>query len=247
MVFEFVDPRELWNITSRPFLHWYEDYLISDASRILDQGAVRVRSIHIVGCGAGREIPGIRSLFPDTMIIASDISSRVLDICKRNLKRWECSSGVELIVSPAAKLPAHGNAGAELVVAMDNVLTYVTPGDARRRTFSALRSIVRANGLIVGVVHNRWGRASKSIFFSAQTIMSHLRITKTPPGDRAWRIVGHETMCHYFTRGELTTLLSESQFEPLKILSLSSLGPQLGRRYSPLQGDNNLVFIARAY
>lgn len=243
---EAVDPNAAWNITKTPFVHWYEEYVIREAARLLAGEAMNVKMLHVVGCGAGREIPAIRSAFPAAVIVASDISPAMIEICRRNLKRWDCVSGVELVATPASTLPSHGYKNADLVVATDNLLTYITPEEERRSTLSSLRSVMRMDGVFVGAVHHRWGKLFKSTYFFLQAALVSMRIVGTRSGDRKWRIGGNTTLCHHFTKDELSKDLAGSRFEPLSVLSLYSLARKSGRSYNPLVGDNNLVFVARA-
>ena len=229
-----------------PYLHWYERHLIDSAAQILASKSVHVRLIHGVGCGPGRELPLVRQAFPDARIIASDIAPKMIDACIMNLEKWGCNSGVELKCCPASLLVADAEA-ADLVIALNNMLTYVTPKSERHKTFHAFRSILRPGGLLIGTVHHRWGKPVKSGYFLLQLIAHATRLSSQELGDHIGGFAGLSTLRHYYTAGELRALLSTTGFVPLMTLSLASLARQVGRKHNPIFGDNNLVFVGEAH
>lgn len=228
-----------------PWSHAYEDYLLDLARNRCESRRDPVKVIHVVGCGPGREIPVIRRVFPEARVIASDVAQRMIDVCTENLLRWDCSANVELICCPASSLAAERD-GANLVVAFNNVLTYISEESERRRTFGAMRGALRAGGLLIGVVHHRWGRLGKSCYFLLQQIARMARVTTCEAGDRLGGFAGMRARWHYYTAAELRVLLASAGFVPLDVLSLASWHHKREQKYSFLRGDNNLLFAAEA-
>lgn len=228
-----------------PWSHTYEDYLLDLARNRCESGRNPVKVIHVIGCGPGREIPVIRKVFPEARVIASDVAQRMIDVCAENLLRWDCSANVELICCPASSLAADRD-GADLVVAFNNVLTYISEESERRRTFGAMRGALRAGGLLIGVVHHRWGRPAKSCYFLLQQIARMVRLTTREAGYRLGGFAGMRARCHYYTAAELRVLLAGAGFAPLEILSLAFWHRKREQKYNPLRGDNNLIFAAEA-
>ena len=229
-----------------PFLHWYEKYLLGISAQEFEQQPGKVKHIHVVGCGPGRELPAIRQAYPGANITASDISPNMIEACAKNLKAWGCPDGVNLLCRSAALLsPQDGPA--QLVIAFNNVLTYVVSKEEQLRTARAFRSILVPKGLLIGVVHHRWGRPGKSAFFALQGILSRARLGKKTVGDHVVSYADQPILSHYYTKGELTDLLSEASIRPRHVHSLASLSRSLATKtYNPLRGDNNLVFVGEA-
>ena len=193
-----------------PSLYWYEKHVVHFSAKAL--ASTKAKLIHVVGCGPGRELPFIADTFPDARIIASDIASGMIDACNENLRKWGSYSNIELRCTPASLLsPSDGEA--DVILALNNVLTYITPESERRKTFLAFRSILRRGGILGGVVHNRWGAPGKSGYFALQLIGNALRLTSQPLGDCIGRSSG--IPYHYYTDVELRALLEETQFTTL--------------------------------
>ena len=125
-----VTNQEFWSATNiietqdtHHTLHWYENYLLE---LIKKNKMNKVEKIHIVGCGTGREIPGVRKRFPGAEIIASDISDKMIERCKRNLIKWKISEKITLINCEASELSLiHNNS--DIIIEFNSILTYVLP------------------------------------------------------------------------------------------------------------------------
>jgi SAM-dependent methyltransferase len=249
-----VSNSDFWNSPSvlltqqsnAPWSHAYEDYLLDGARQRSELSGESIELVHVVGCGPGREIPIVRRMFPNAHIIASDVAQNMIEVCARNLQRWGCSGNIDLRCSPASRLRKE-KGGAGLVVAFNNVLTYVSPKADRSKTLRALREVLRPGGLLIGVVHHRWGRLTKSGYFALQRLAWLVRLTAQEPGDRLGGFSGLRVPVHYYTTTELRFLLTSSGFVPLEVLSLDLWHRGQGRKYNPLRGDNNLMFAAVAY
>jgi len=242
---EYWDRSDIKDLQTEPILCWYEQHLIDLVARMLPAGADRARLIHVVGCGPGREVPRIHSTFPNSRIIASDMSRRMIEACATNLRKWNCSPWVDLRCQPASSLCVE-NELADLVFVLDNVLTYVATESERLKTLHALRRVLDEGGIIAGTVHHRWGRLAKSAFFLAQTLAHALRPASTKVGTRMARTPRGTAWFHYFDSAELSAILKAADFDPVAIVSLATLAHMTGRPYSVFTGSNLLIFAARA-
>jgi SAM-dependent methyltransferase len=230
---------------ARPFLHWYERYLMDAAIALLRPRFGSAEHIHVVGCGPGRELPMVRQAFPHARIVASDISPAMVDACRANLAEWGAEANVELFVGAIGDLSTSHGIG-QLVVALNNVLTYVTPRAERRRAFGAMRSLLEDGGVLLGAVHHQWGRPTKSAYFLAQRLAAAVGLRSDEVGDRVGGFSGLRTNLHYFTRREVHDLLVDARFTPLEVQSLATLARKLGTRHPAYCSYNNLIFLAQA-
>lgn len=228
----------------QPSFRWYEEFLVAQVAPVLAARFGQVRRIHVVGCGSGREIPRLLATFPTAAVVASDISAEMVALCRRNLERWQCADAVELQCCAASAI-SH-KASAELATVFDNVLTYVAPAAERLTTLQGIRKLLVPGAFVIGVVHHRWGRISKTAYFAAQAALHSLGLAAADPGDRTGGDHGHRVPFHYFTRAELATLLANAGLHTLAIRSVAEVARILGRRYSAWTGSNNLVFMAQA-
>jgi SAM-dependent methyltransferase len=226
-------------------LHWYERYLMDAAISQLRSTFREVERIHVVGCGPGRELPLVREAFPSARIVASDISPAMTEACRANLAEWGAEASIEVITGAIGDLSTAFGTG-QLVVALNNVLTYVTPGSERQRAFAAIRSVLENRGILIGAVHHQWGRPAKSAYFLAQRLATAVRLRDGEVGDRVGGFSGLRTHLHYFTAAEVKDLLNESHFTPLDVHSLATLARKLGTRHRAFRSYNNLVFVAQA-
>jgi SAM-dependent methyltransferase len=229
------------------YLHWYEGYLVHRAAAVLTTRFERVTRVHVVGCGAGREIPSIRAAFPGAQVIASDVAPRMVDACQANLRRWghddvdvRCCA-VDTIGAPVL---AGEQPPAQLVVLVNNLLTYITPSGSRTAAMRAVSAVLERGGLAIGVVHHRWGRPAKSGYFLLQGAARTLGLAKREAGDRVLESDGMTLRYHYFTADELRADMATVGLAATELQSLAQLGRKLDRRYRALRGDNNLVFLA---
>ena len=187
----------------------------------------------------------VRRAFPDAHIVASDISPAMIEACRANLAEWGAEANIELITGAIGDLSAAGGR-AQLVVTLNNVLTYVTPVAERRRAFKVMRGLLDSGGVLLGAVHHQWGRPTKSAYFLAQKLATSVGLRSGEVGDRVGGFSGLRTQLHYFTAREVRGLLEEARFAPLEVRSLSSLATKLGTRHPAYRSYNNLVFLAQA-
>lgn len=229
---------------SAPVLRWYDAYLINCAVAELGRHTT-VHRLHAIGCGGGRELPAVRATFPQAEITASDPSPAMVAACRTNLAAWGCEDRVTVHCCPATRLPK-ADQRSELVLALDNVLTYVTPELERIATLRDLRAQLAPGGLLAGTVHHRRAGVAKSAFFLARSCAHRLGLVHGDPGDRILVQGGRAGRIHYFTASELDRLFHATGFRPLMVSSLAQVARRVGRRYSALRGANNLVYLAVA-
>src|SRR6185436_2302706 len=80
---------------SSPVFRWYGQYLISGVTAHVSRRFDAVRRLYAVGCGGGREIPGLRTAFPEAFLVVCDHAPGMVDACRRNLETWGCGDRVE--------------------------------------------------------------------------------------------------------------------------------------------------------
>lgn len=226
-----------------PYLFWHEDYLLNFAQHTFRRCNRKCAKIHIIGCGTGREIPCIRRIFPLAEISATDISTLMIEKCLTNLHKWGCTTNLKVECCAADSL-ANVYSDTDLFLVFNNVLTYVVPHLKRLKTLNHIHTLSSEHGLIVGGVHNQWGRFNKSVYFILQHLLIAVKLFKRERGDRLGGFKGYRTNLHYFTTGELSGLLRNSGFNPLQVKSLANLAASTGRRYNALSNYNNIVFAA---
>lgn len=243
---EFWSRREVvreWE-SKPPGLFGYEYYLLKSCVELGRERFGSVRLTHVIGCGGGWQLPAVCKALPESRVIASDISARMIEACQANLREWGCGQKVSFQTAAAHQL--RSDEQGDLVLVFNNVLTYLTPLAARQQTVEAIRALLRPGGLLAGVVHSRYGRVLKTCYFVARFLACKVLPFLGDPGDR---IAGHGERrypAHYYTRGELRVLLEKAGLKPILLMSLSSLARSLGRPLSPLKTDNNLIFLAEA-
>lgn len=230
---------------SSPVFRWYDQDLIAGATARVGRQFDTVRRLYAVGCGGGREIPALRAAFPEALLVVCDPAPSMIDVCRRNLTTWGYTHRVEVHCCTAAALPPV-EPPAEVVLALDNVFTYVTPVEERLITLRALRALVATGGVLAGTVHQRWGRPTKATYFLLRAAARALGLVTGDPGDRVVHRGGQRTRGHYFTAGELVSLLAQTGFRPLVVETLAQVARRIGRPYPILTGDNNLTFLAVA-
>jgi SAM-dependent methyltransferase len=224
----------------RQGLHWYETELLNRAGERVPEP----RLVHVLGCGAGREMTAICNRFPEARIVGSDISEAMAAATRRAVGGMPDWAGrTTVLTSSIAELT--GPADADLVIAFNSVFTCITPEEERMHSLRAVRNLLRPDGLFLIVVHHRWGKLLKSGYFALQQLVAPLRLAGLP-GDRLGKIGGAPAPFHYFTRAELRRVLSLARLEPLEVHSISTLAKATGQPYDLIRGDNNLLAIARA-
>jgi SAM-dependent methyltransferase len=243
---------DFWNSDStvqnqdriEPELHPYERYLYDRAATLLHEAGVDVKLAHVVGCGTGREIPGVCQRFPSATVVASDFSERMLARCKVNLSRWGIGESVRCVHCAAQVLDdTYGRAA--FVSMVNNVMTYITPADQRVATLRNINRIMEPGGIFVGTVHSQSGRLTKRTFFFLRRLAFRVGIiSDREVGDRMGGFLGIRTPCHYCTVDEMHGLLIEAGFDPIEIKDLSQLSVKIDIPAN--HPDNNIVFIARA-
>jgi len=222
-----------------PKLYFYEAVLLE---KVPFDHRAKLR-IQVFGCGTGREIPGILEIFPNAEIIASDIADKMIEKCRHNIGKWGLGDKpIKLIVSPSEEVDEPAGSS-DIVTIMNNMLTYVTPISARMKVFENAGRILRENGYVIGVVHHRYGKPLKTLYFLFQVLIQWMPGVRL--GDRLGGFFGKRIRFHYFSKGEVRMLLEGTGFQPVLITDLKGLYASFGKNYSRWRGDNNIVFIGR--
>jgi hypothetical protein len=165
--------------------------------------------------------------------------------CRENVAGWGLQHRVDVRCCPGSALTPEAERP-DLVVALDNVLTYVTPLSERLATLHAARSAIAQGGVLAGSVHHRWGRPGKSAYFLLRAAGSRLGLLRGDPGDRLLRHAGRSSLGHYFTARELCRMLEDTGFRPVLVRSLAQVAAACGEQYTMASGSNNLLFVAVA-
>jgi SAM-dependent methyltransferase len=239
--------RDFWNrpasvrsMDRSPGTEPYEDLLLADAVALAG-GAERVRTVHVLGVGTGRELPAVRAAAPRARLLAWDVSDAMVQGCRERVAR-DGPDGVDVAQRAAGDLtPADGRA--ELVVGLNAVLGYVVPAAERVRTLRALADVLVPGGVLAGVVQQRRGRPDWAAWFLAHDAAAMVRGREA--GDRPTALDGVSVLHHHVTPRELRGLLAGAGLEPVTVQSLRA---HLRGRWPdgpPRRSPNPLVFRAR--
>lgn len=240
--------KDFWNQTDvilsqdkseRPRLSFYEQILLQKLP--LKQKSHLI--IQVLGCGTGREIPGILENFPNAKIVASDIAEKMIEKCFVNIDAWQLKNDQVKVLLSASENLDQPSSSSDIITTFTSTLTYVVPEATRHRFFSNANRMLKHNGYIVGVVHHRYGRLSKSLYFLLQSLYAWL--PGVTNGDRIGGFFGKGVKTHYFTCKEVKKLLLTNGFNPILVTDLKGLYASLGKNYNSLKGDNNIVFIGQ--
>ncbi|MFN7147890.1 MAG: class I SAM-dependent methyltransferase [Microthrixaceae bacterium] len=187
-----------------------------------------VQRVRVIGVGAGRELPAVRDIAPDAVIEASDISAPMIDACRRHVVRARLER-VEL--STAALEDLSPDAGrADLVVAINAVLCYLTTPRERERGVAALADLVRPGGTVAVVVQQRNGRADWAVFFALRGLATRVGLAPGATGDRRNHDGEAALLVHHYRPSELRALLLDVGFTDVEVVSLRAWGRRHGHR-----------------
>ncbi|MEM4171106.1 MAG: class I SAM-dependent methyltransferase [Thermoplasmata archaeon] len=222
-----------------PKLYSYEKILLDKLPlRLTDK-----LRIQIIGCGTGRETFEIYHKFPNSQIVASDISEKMIEKFNQNLHFWKLDTNRLILKCCSAENLDEPSNSSDLVTVFTSTLTYVFPSEMRNNFLKNLYRILKPGGFIIGVVHHRYGRLTKSMYFILQYLYAW--IFKITPGDRIGGFYNKKLKTHYFTKQEIKDLLIINNFEPILVSDLYNLFKMEGKKYNRWKGDNNIVFIAK--
>jgi SAM-dependent methyltransferase len=205
----------------------FETDLLATAASIAGRTG-SVQRVRVIGVGAGRELQAVRDVAPDAVIEASDISAPMIDACRRHVER----TGMERIeLSTAALADLTPDAGrADLVVAINAVLCYLTTPHERARGLSALADLVRPGGALVVVVQQRNGRPDWAAFFALRALATRVGLAPGAPGDRRNDDGEAALLVHHYRPSELRGLLHDAGFADVQVVSLRAWGRRHGHR-----------------
>jgi ubiquinone/menaquinone biosynthesis C-methylase UbiE len=240
-----ISNQEFWNLTdviqsqdrATPELMYYEKYLLSQVP------ATRVRHVLVLGCGTGREIPGILSYYPQAHITAVDLSENMIKVCLENLKAWGISPlQVNCVVSSAEELQMPSQQF-DVVVIFNNMITYVTPAASRAQLFRNTFQLLKPEGVLLGVAHHQRGGIRKTIYFLLQQLYGP--IAGVEVGSRNGGFFGKSVPTFYYSNRGLRSDLEGASFIDVQVLSLADYAARNGASYNMLKGTNNLLFYGQ--
>lgn len=226
-------------------LTWFETYLLNKVIKHADLQRFVLETVHVLGCGTGREIYEIAKRLKGR-IIASDFSPNMVKTCQANIKKWDLDGRVSTAINDISSL-CETDEKYQIAFAFNNTFNYMTPLSYRKSCFKSVHSILEKGGYFVGVVHSQYGTLNptikgylKAIYFLFQKIFDFIN----EPGDRVGGNGKLKSKFHYYTKNELKLLLESNEFEIIDLKSLGSLSQSLGRgRYT--SAYNNIIFIAK--
>ncbi len=201
-----------------------------------------IKSIKIFGCGTGREIETIENFFKPSEIIASDISSNMIEKCNENLKKWKVDSVTKTLVIDAKDYNKVENKF-DLVTILNSMLTYVVKKQDRIDIFKNAYKIAKPNGVLIGTVHNQEGTFLKTTYFKLRNLFSFYFGEKV--GNRTTGYNGFEVEGYYYKKNDLFNDIQSSGFKSIEIYSLEEYYALLNQVYDRKKGYNNLIFIAQ--
>lgn len=226
-------------------LTWFEKYLLNKVIEYSELHNLSIDTVHIAGCGAGREISEIEKKV-QCNIICSDFSPRMISSCQANIEKWGLDEKVSTMTTNL-KFLHKTDRKYQIIFAFNNTLNYIRPLANRESALKSIYYSLDKGGYFIGVVHSRYGSLTptikgymKAIYFYLQPLFDF----KNERGDRAG---GHgllKSYFHYYTRRELKELLHNCSFEIIELMTIGTLSKLSGRgRY--ISSYNNLIFIAR--
>ena len=226
-------------------LTWFETYLLNKVIKHADLQRFAIETVHVLGCGTGREIYEIARRLKGRLI-ASDFSPNMINACQANIKKWGLDGRVSTAIKNISSL-CETDEKCQIAFAFNNTFNYLTPLSYRESCLKSVHSILEKGGYFVGVVHSQYGTLNptikgylKAIYFLFQKIFDFIN----EPGDRVGGNGKLKSKFHYYTKNELKLLLESNEFEIIDLKSLGSLSQSLGRgRYT--SAYNNIIFIAK--
>jgi len=248
-----VDIYDYWNKEDQALLFsskdleltWFEKYLLNAVMEHAELQNLSINIIHVLGCGAGREVYEIAKRLK-CKIIASDFSPYMINACQTNISKWGLEGRVNIAVKNINSL-GETDKICQIAFAFNNTFNYLTPLCNRESCLKKVHRILDKGGYFVGVVHSRYGSLYptingylKAIYFLLQYMLDF----KNEPGDKLGGNGKLKSKFHYYTKYELKQLLQITGFKIVELSTLGSLSKSLGRgRYA--SAYNNLIFVAQ--
>ena len=219
----------------------YEQAIIDRACRLAEESGP-LRRVHVVGVGAGRELAAVRSAAPEARILAWDVSPTMVEAARSYVDDARLE-GVEVDSSDVADLSRSAGA-ADVVIAINAVLSYLTTPDHRHRSASAVFELLRAGGSLAVVVQQRNGRADWALWFALRSLATRLGLAPGGAGDRFNGQGRTRLLVHHYSKRELAQLFRAVGFADLHVQSLRQWSRGEGTRV-PLRSPNPLMLLGR--
>lgn len=218
----------------------FEHFMFENSLKRYDKKG-KINRIKVFGCGTGRELKGIATIYAPNKIVASDISDNMIEKCNENLKVWSIDGITTTIVGDAKDFDKLVNEF-ELVTILNSMLTYVPLRKDRLKIFKNSHQILVEEGVLIGTVHNQIGVLAKTVYFKMRGLFSVFLGEKV--GNRNTGFKGFKVPGYYYTKKGLVRDLKESGFRDIEVYSIEELYAMNGHRYNRKRGYNNLIFIA---
>lgn len=242
-----VDAAEFWStdtavesLVDRVRLVEYEAALLERAIRSVG-GRDDVRSVAVVGVGAGRELAGLLEAIPHAEVVAYDVSQAMVEACRRRVRelgtdrvRVECGAIADL----TAPNPF------DLVVGFNAVMSYPQPASERARSFAGSIQLLRPGGVAAFVVQQRYGRPDWAVWFLLRKLATALPRVRFDPTNHLSVLDGTGVEVHHFSARELTAELRSAGYGDIECESVRAWSRRAGT-HIPTRSPNPLVVIAR--
>lgn len=219
----------------------YESALLRDAAG-LAASTGPLRSVHVIGVGAGRELEGTRDAIPGVPIRAWDISEPMVDACRRHVAERGLTD-VTVECRDITELTA-GDGPADVVVLLNAVLCYLGDPATRRDAAAAVRLLMRPGGTLAAVVHQPNGRPDWAAWFAARGVLTRVGLLDGGPGDRRIRHGDASMLFHHYRPREMVGWLTAAGMPDVRVRSLRSWARATGH-HIPVRSPNPLLVLAR--
>jgi ubiquinone/menaquinone biosynthesis C-methylase UbiE len=218
----------------------FETYMFEQA-KVRQEGIRNIEIIKIFGCGTGREINEAVKYYSPKKIIASDISENMIAKCDYNLKLWDIEEITKTLIGNAKDINVEENSF-DLVIIFNSMMTYVPKKEDRKAIFKKTFSMLKANGVFIGTVHNQVGTPGKTIYFKLRNLLSFILGDKV--GNRNTGFDGFKVEGYYYDKKRLIQDIKDVGYENIEVMSLQEFYVSKGLTYNRKKGYNNLIFIA---
>lgn len=203
-----------------------------------------VRSVHVLGVGAGRELAGIRQVTTPARVHSWDISQPMVEACKEHIDAhgWSDVTVAKATIREAAAVV---DGTADVVVALSALLCYFPTAKERAENFRALRRMCRRGAGLAIVVQQQHGRLIWRPYFFGMAILERTGIRNRGFGNRISSFNEVAVLLHHYLRQEVLGLLEATGFGVTSIRSLREWAVESGRCI-PRRSPNPLIITAIA-
>lgn len=142
----------------------YEQYLLNEL--LLNQNEKLI--FRVVGCGSGREVLPLISLFPNSEFYCEDIASKMIDRAKELVGN---NPQVHFKVASVTE-KNRIDEKFDVCICFNSVLNYLCPHEERVVGFQNIMDSLKKNGYAIGVVHSAFhDTLKKDLYFFVSSIL----------------------------------------------------------------------------